>query len=410
MRDATSLLPPFKVLAAALHTTTERLATEVAQPTDTAPEWNELEWAVARAAAALQGISTLLATRLRWRGPESWQAFLAEQRAQSILRDRKIGDLVERIDEATRRAAIPCVALKGAALRTLGIYAAGERPMGDVDLLVRPGDLAAVDGALQELGYFEARQTPRHAIYEPRHAPVGVEFGEHVDNPLKIEVHPNVAEALPIRSVDITAQLWPEDARPGINSYRSTAALTLHLLLHAAGNIRSHALRQIQLNDIATVPPPEWDVLLRASERMKPCWWAFPPLALTERYYPGTVPSGVLRALRRACPPGLKFVTGSKALSDLSWSNLRIHAVPGIAWSRTPLDALLYVRSRAFPSRDAIAQLQQTVRAQPSLASVPWYGLSHGSRIARWLVSRPPRVQTVLCIAAALEGVQPPLA
>jgi len=41
---------------------------------------------------------------------------------------------------------------------------------------------------------------------------------------------------------------------------------------------------------------------------------------------------------------------------------------------------------------------------QPHLRRVPWYQLSHGRRIVRWLVSRPPRVQTITSVAAALRN------
>jgi hypothetical protein len=90
-------------------------------------------------------------------------------------------------------------------------------------------------------------------------------------------------------------------------------------------------------------------------------------------------------------------------LTDVSWSNLRVHALPGISWSRTPLDALRFIYSRAFPSRIALTELQLAQQAQPQLGRVPWYGLSQGGRVVRWLFSRPPRVQTMLSVRAALE-------
>jgi len=49
---------------------------------------------------------------------------------------------------AGAREGIAAVALKGAALHAIGLYAIGERPMADIDLLVRPADAertAAVD-------------------------------------------------------------------------------------------------------------------------------------------------------------------------------------------------------------------------------------------------------------------------
>jgi hypothetical protein len=35
---------------------------------------------------------------------------------------------------------------------------------------------------------------------------------------------------------------------------------------------------------------------------------------------------------------------------------------------------------------------------------VPWYQESQSKRIVRWLLSRPPRVQTITSVAAALLG------
>jgi hypothetical protein len=102
----------------------------------------------------------------------------------------------------------------------------------------------------------------------------------------------------------------------------------------------------------------------------------------------------------------LRLATERQSLTDVSWSNLRIHAFPGIAWSRTPLDALRFVSSRVAPSRRSLSELQFARRAQPQLDAVPWYGLAHGRRMLRWLFSRPPRVQTMVSVRAALESVR----
>ncbi len=117
MSGPAARIPPFKVLAAALRRTTEHLARELAQPTASAPDWSETEWAIAQSAAAMQGISVLLAGKLAWSGPPAWRTFLAEQQEQSVLRDERIGALLERVDAVLRRSGVGCVALKGAALR-----------------------------------------------------------------------------------------------------------------------------------------------------------------------------------------------------------------------------------------------------------------------------------------------------
>jgi hypothetical protein len=333
MSDSTIRLPPFKVLAAALRRTTERLACELADPTDTEPAWNEMEWAVARSAAAMQGISTLLANNLVWAGPPAWLAFLAEQREQSVLRHERIGSLLANLDSAMSDAGVACVALKGAALRALDLYRPGERPMGDVDLLVASADLQRVAAAMAKINYVEAFTIQRHRVYEARQKSAARGFGEHADNPLKAEIHTAVAEQLPVRSVDITEVLMRRGMRPGLNNYPDLVSLLLHLLLHAAGNMRAHALRHIQLHDIALVASlmyeNDWDTLFGQPRDRERRWWVFPPLALTARYYPGHVPPAVLSATRAACPRILRLAVARQSLTDVSWSNLRIHALPG---------------------------------------------------------------------------------
>jgi hypothetical protein len=401
-------MPPFAVVAAALRKTTERLAAEVVRSSASPPEWSELEWAIARSVSAMQGISALLANGLSWSGPPSWSAFLAEQRQQSQLRHERIGDLLGRIDSVLRQRGIACVVLKGGALRALDLYGRGERPMGDIDLLIAHGDSPAIAAAMTDIGYVEAPEKERHRIFEPRPLLEARGFGEHVDNPLKIEVHTAVVEALPARKIDITARLRSGRERPGLSNYPDLVSLLLHLLLHAAGNMRAHALRQIQIHDIglvgALLDERDWEAILERRDGHERQWWVFPPLALTARYYPGRIPDEVLRVARAACPPILRLAAERQSLTDVSWSNLRISALPGIAWSRTPLDALRLMLSRAAPSRRALEELGTARRAQPHLDQVPWYGVSHANRMLRWLFSRPPRVQTIVSVRAALES------
>jgi hypothetical protein len=109
-----------------------------------------------------------------------------------------------------------------------------------------------------------------------------------------------------------------------------------------------------------------------------------------------------LAELRAACPRVLRAVSDREVLTDVSWSNLRISALPGMAWSRTAGDLLRYARSRVVPDRRALATIDVAVEQQPQLTAVPWYQLSHGRRIMRWLLSRPPRVQTLTSVTAAL--------
>jgi hypothetical protein len=397
--------PSFAVIEAALRSTTEYLAGQPTAPAAAAPDWNDTEWRIARAVVAIQGMAVQLAATARWRGPDHWESFLREQQRQTLLRHDHIRERLAELHAGAKAAGLPLVALKGAALYRAGLYDAGERPMGDIDLLVRPDDMPVAKRLLVDQGYVETLDGSRHVTFEPRGAGGHVGYGEHVMNPLKVELHSRIAEALPVAQVDITSRVFPARVTPGLNDYPSHAALMLHLLLHAAGNIRARALRQIQLHDIALLAPQlgadGWAELLAAA-RPRGSWWALPPLALTARYYPGVIPPAVLATTRRGCPRLLARAVRRHALSDVSWSRFRIQAFPGIEWSATPLEAARFAMRRLWPTPDALAPIRYTAETQSWAKQIPWYGQSHLTRIVRWLVSRPPRVQTLYSVRAAL--------
>ena len=408
MNGLSATLPSLKEIAAALRKTTEVLAQELACPTATAPQWTDFEWDIARAVTAMQGVSPLLHNRLRWRGPENWQRFIREQLGHSIGRHLEVTRVLGLIDLHARSERVSVVALKGAALHASDFYAVGERPMGDIDLLIRDDDTAANTRVLELCGYEAAFTTHRHQAFQPRlKKPFTTgRLGEHVDNPIKIEVHTRIAEQLPVMPVDITRCLWPRAAQVGVNAYPSAASLMMHLLLHAAGNMRARALRLIQLHDIALLAARlakgEWQELLKMRPGGGSLWWALPPLMLTARYYPASIPADVLAALSMECPRLLRRLARRQRLTEVSWSNIRIEAFPGMEWSRSGCEALVFMRSRIWPSRDALSELKEGAAQIPGSSTVLWYGIPHAMRILRWAYSRPPRVQTLLSVRAAL--------
>jgi hypothetical protein len=400
--------PSLKKVSAVLLEITETLARELGAPTDRSPAWDDFEWRIAQAVAAMQGVSSLLSEQLRWKGPPRWQRFLQEQRLHVAGRHQKITRLMETIDLNARRQGVPLVALKGAELHRLGIYEAGERPMADLDLLVSNANLSATTRLLKDCGYELTFTTWRHYLFESPliGLPIAVGLGEHVDNPIKIELHTGIRERLPVSETDITRSVFSGAAHAGLNAYPSIATLMMHLMLHAAGNMRAHALRLIQLNDIARLAtrfgPADWTELLDARPDERGLWWAIAPLRLTERYYPATVPPHVIAGLSENCPWLLRRAARRQTIGEVSWSNMRVYAFPGIEWSRTPLEALRFVISRIWPSRGARSELKRFAALHPGAAGLPWYGISQIGRILRWVFSRPPRVQALLPVRAAL--------
>jgi len=399
-------LPLHEPLQGTLRKITERLARELAQPTLTAPDWSPIEWRLARAVAVIHCASPLLSGSLRWEGPAHWRDFLAGQKAHVAARHRRIRELLDQIDARSREEGIAVVGLKGAALHSMGFYSAGERPMADVDLLVRARDTARTGQILRSLGFSESFTSWKHEVFAPKVCNLHKGLGEHADNYLKVELHARIAEKLPLRITDVTDSVYPCAPHPGLNAYPSNAALMIHLLIHAAGAMADRTLRLLHLHDIALVSSrmagSDWDELVKQGHNMNRPWWALPPLQLTARYYPDAVPTAVLAALSNHCPWTLRQIARHRRLSDVSLSYPWIEAFPGIAWSQSVAEAVEYIGGRIWPDQELLRQRDLHAKTDFVASQTQWTGLSQGRRMLRWLASRPLRIETLLAVRMAL--------
>lgn len=400
-------LPPQDVLQAALRKTTETLAGELTSSAGAAPAWSDFEWLMARVVAAIHGISPLLAHTLRWHGPPEWQQFLGDQLVQTAARHTRIAELLHLIDLRAREAGIAVVGLKGAELHALGVYQPGIRPMGDIDLLVSNADMAGTAQMLESLGFRASLPTWKHRTFVPQCArPPRRSLGEHADNDLKIDLHEHVWEALPLQRADVTARIMPPQPHPGLNRYPSAASLMIHLLLHAAGAIVLRNVRLLQLHDVALLSARmtarDWDELLRLCATDAGYWWAWPPLVLTARYYPGVLPQSLLGATAAACPAVLRVVARRQTLSDVSLSHLPIEAFPGIEWSRSLSEAVGYVLRRTVPGRETRSARAEVLKTRDVAAAGRWEQLSQWRRVVRWLRAPQARTETLYPIRVAL--------
>jgi len=403
--------PSSKSIGRALSQATERFACELAQPQWPAPDWSPFEWQMARAAAVLHGVTPLLAGALRWSGPAAWESFVAQQREQTLRRHRHIETVLEDIGARAATAGVALVALKGSALHALGLYSPGERPMADIDLLVRPGEASRAASVLTEAGYVAAGASWKDQTFVPA-VSLGHEvlsllpLGEHAARPVKIELHTRIGERLPVTEADITSLVFPEPARPGLNAYASNEVLLLHLLLHAAGNMSQRSIRLMHLHDIArfaaTMRVKQWEELLDLSPAPHSFWWAFPPLELLNRYRPGLIPGQVLDRLRQGCRWPLRRLCHHATLSQLSFTSLALQAFPAKSWCGSWRELLRYVRHRILPSRELLAARVACADEQWSRQDA-WSRMPQGRRMIRWLCARPPRRVTMYIVQAALQ-------
>jgi hypothetical protein len=313
--------------------------------------------------------------------------------------------LLRQIDQRARDDGIAAVALKGSALHKIGMYSPGERPMADIDLLTGERDVARMVLMLETLELRETHNLQRHRILEPRDHRTAAALGESGDNDIKIELHTRLSECLPVRSFDVTATVFPRDAHPGLNDYPSLASLMSHLLMHAAGNMAGQGLRLLHLHDIALLctrmTEMDWEELFRPDGNTK--WWAFPPLALTARYYI-TVPDNALRSAARICPGSLRRACRHQTLSDVSLSHLWVDALPGIAWAVSTRERAEYLRRRVFPNRENIKIREVSLRSTGARTKNDWRAVSQSRRLLRWVTSRPAKGATLSAIHAAFAS------
>jgi len=402
------MLPPLGIVRHGLRRTTEALAAELARPGATTPAWNELEWRLATAVAVAHGVSPLLCGCCAWENAP-WRRFLESQREHVELRHRRIDALLQRIDADARAAGLALVPLKGAALHALGIYAPGERPMADIDLLVREDDAAAAIQLLLQLGYVESFAQWKHRVFKPATGQPFAGLGEHRDTPVNIELHTRIRERLPVSLVDISARVQPRQPRPGLNPYPSHGALMSHLLLHAAGNMCGRSLRLLHLHDIALLAARmaagDWAVLWDGDT--EPPWWALPPLRLAARHYPEAIPAAVLARLERDCPLLLRTISRRQNLTRVSCSELWLHAFAGIEWSRSVHEAGRYLRNRVSPPQEALEERADMARTQLWLQGQDWVTSPHRRRVLTWLTRPVPRMDILYVVRAALEPLAP---
>jgi hypothetical protein len=402
------MLPPLRIVRHGLRRTTEALAAELARPGGATPAWNELEWRLATAVAVAHGVSPLLCGCCSWENLP-WRRFLESQREHVELRHRRIDALLQRIDADARAAGLALVPLKGAALHALGIYAPGERPMADIDLLVREEDAAAAIQLLLRLGYVESFAQWKHRVFKPATGRPFAGLGEHRDTPVNIELHTRIRERLPVSAVDITARIQPRAPQPGLNPYPSNGALMSHLLLHAAGNMCGRSLRLLHLHDIALLAARmaagDWAALWDGDA--EPPWWALPPLRLAARYYPEAIPAAVLARLERDCPLLLRTISRRQSLTQVSCSELWLHAFAGIEWSRSVHEAGRYLRNRVSPPQEALEERADMARTQLWLQGQDWVTAPHRRRVLTWLTRPVPRMDILYVVRAALEPLAP---
>lgn len=193
--------------------------------------------------------------------------------AAAALRNVHMMHVLERVVAAFERAGVPVMLLKGAALQLLLYAKPDERPMGDLDLLIRPEDVGRADRVLVELGARRGEPLVREDFFPRYYYETEYELGELV--PIKIDLH--VRPFRPLRYARMVPEdaLWA-DAEP-IKVGRANAMvpraedMLIHLAVHAAvhGFVRSAWLAEMDRWVQARRDALDWDRLADKAERWR---------------------------------------------------------------------------------------------------------------------------------------------
>lgn len=288
------------------------------------------------------------------------QAYL--QAAASNLR---LSHWLRRILESLAAADIPVVLLKGAHLAWFVYPHPGWRPMGDVDVLVQPADLARLRDVLAPLGihplpdyYQQVEQPMRHVSYA---TPRGVLFEFHTAllNP-----------SWPVR-LD-PAALWAATRQVEYEGMPARVLSPEHLLLHLCAHLFAHRAlgRLLGLCDIAETVRRyrelDWQAVVQQSIEwgLERCVGL--ALQVAHALLAVPVPPEVLERLRLQSAPedAIATIIAGLAARDDTW---RFEPVTQL-WSRRTLGQRLRALVRAvFAPRHELAYTYRVPASSPRI-------------------------------------------
>ena len=358
------------------------------------------QWDAVERAALRHGLAPLLHRRLGMPGghpgpPAAVMQRLRDVHLHSMLRSDATRTALGEVLTALRSAGIAVIILKGACLAEDVYGDASLRPMGDVDLLVRPADLERTCTLLRSLGYESSVATPSPGHH---HVPAFVKRGA-----IPLEVH-----WTPVRrglATDECDQAWAS-ARPakiaGVEVLTLVPeALLYHLCLHIAYGHRFR-VPLLHLHDLAAVagryPALDWDLVEATAAERGTGRFVYAALTLAARAFPSRFPREALPRIAR-----LVHRADDAAVVALVWGALvqpmrdhvrrplpRSEAAPGL-----PARARLLSRHRY----SSLAELRQ--RCSDDARTLGWaYLLQLGQLLRR----RWRAIPALLSSAGGLSG------
>lgn len=228
------------------------------------------------------------------------QSYLSSEARSAFLFSK-----LDKITASLSRAGIPAALLKGAHLGRYVYRNPALRPMADIDLLVRPGDMSRALKALHELGYGDGRPVPFDLMRNYHHHAPSLGDGSGIF----VELHWHIVPPNQ-RFLLAPEDLWTDALSIDTNEASGVYLLApetafLSLCVHAAWQHRFSLNSMLSLADMDrlirdTRPGINWEALVEKASRWKIERSAYLGLRLIRRLLRTPVPDKAIASIRPA--------------------------------------------------------------------------------------------------------------
>ena len=188
--------------------------------------------------------------------PAAWIARAQRRSVATLLRNRTLEAELLGVVGALRDAGVDSLPVKGIVLARTLYGSLALRPSADIDVLVRPTDLAAARAALRALGFAHAAAPAFEALHHPFHDQQY--FRQAADGQVCLELHHALWSAQHFGDAD---GLWERRVPTRLGDTEVRILCPEDTLLHLAVHRARSPLRLRHLCDVAELVRRDWATL-----------------------------------------------------------------------------------------------------------------------------------------------------
>ena len=346
--------------------------------------WTLAEWEAAEWVVYWQNALPWLVHRLQEADvelPDEVNGRLQSINSASRERTKVMLDACTEILAAFRQAGIETVLLKGAVLAPLIYPDPFQRPLADLDLLIRPKDVATSrEIMLNQLGYRYYSRSAEDEVYLRGERKANIWAPDNVH---PVEIHFALREEYAGIGYELAAVMWVASGkRPYWQNKTaclpSLPALLLHVCAHTTSDWLIQRGRLMHIDDIrklcAAMQPADWHVF---NQLVQPATarFIYPAFAFMGKYTQLGISNDTLNSLRENCPPMLLTWLAQSELAAASEANPVSRSGLGLdiarRLSRSRLDMARFWLRSFFPRRYNLA------KRYPRLVETPFWPLAY---------------------------------